>query len=319
MLTRKVYVSSGQDWVRWLNIVTNTSPNPVQPTIALLGLLASGNETKIVATSSGDSILTIGDLWFTTAQSVPQGRQSFQPRLGYVVQGPGATAPVANLGISVTSAPPGKTAFAYTPTIPPNGTVVIMTFVTVQGKSKQAKKTCEDIVTTPLSSNAIKCMTQQELSQVVNFAPITPPVFKNSTVKLNFKKTGQDTVEWKGKITIGAGITLTGLPVTVNFGGVTQNFSLKKNGVAKNGGGNNFKLNANLKKGVTKAGTYNFSFHMKGDLQTSLAQYGLTNADAKNVPVSIPLTMTAGPGQYATDQPYTYKAAQGKSGTAKAP
>jgi hypothetical protein len=318
-LTRKVFVPSGQDWVRWLNIVTNTGPNPIQPTIALLGLLASADQTNIINTSTGDSLLTTADLWFTTAEKVPQGRTSLQPRIGYVVQGPGATTPVSNLGLSTTSSPPGKLAFTYRPTISPGGTIIVMTFVTVQGKSKQAKKTCDDIVATPLPASAIKCMSQQELTQVVNFAPITPPVFKNSTVKLKFKNPNQDTVEWKGKITIGAGISLNGLPVTVNFGGVTQGFVLNKGGLGKNGGGNKFNLNAELKKGVTKAGTYNFSFHMKGDLQTPLAQYGLTNADAKNVPVSIPLTMTAGPGVYAADQPFTYKATQGKSGTAKAP
>ena len=38
-----------------------------------------------------------------------------------------------------------------------------------------------------------------------------------------------------------------------------------------------------------------------------------------NAPVSIPLTMTARPGEYAVrTQPFTYKATQGKSGTAKA-
>jgi hypothetical protein len=318
-LTRKVFVPSGQDWVRWLNIVTNTGPSPVTPTIALLGLLASGDETKIIATSSGDSLLTTGDLWFTTAQNVPQGTTSFQPRIGHVVQGPGATTPVSNLGVSTTSSPPGKLAFSYVPTIPPGGTVILLTFVTVQGKAKQAKKTCEDIATIPLPSSAIKCMSEQELSQVVNFARITPPVFKSSTVKLQFKKSGQDTVQWKGKITIGDGLALSGLPVTVNLGGVVQTFVLNKSGAGNNGGGNKFKLNAELKKGVTKAGTYNFSFNMKGDLQTPLAQFGLTNADQKNVPVSIPLTMTAGPGVYAVDQPFTYKATQGKTGTATAP
>jgi len=316
-LTRKVYVPSNQDWVRWLNIVTNTGPNPTQVAVVLLGLLASGDQTKLVATSTGDSALTTADLWFTTAQSVPQGTTSLQPRIGYVVQGPGATTPVSNIGISTTSSPPGKTAFSYTPTIPPGGTVVLMSFVTVQGKSKAAKNTCNDLVANPLPSNAIKCMSQRELSQVVNFEHITPPELKNATVKLKFKNPGQDTVEWKGKITIGAGISLNGLPVTVNFGGVTQTFVLNKQGTGKNGSGNNFHLNAELKKGVTKAGTYNFNFNMKGDLQTALAPFGLTNADAKKVPVSIPLTMQAGPGQYATDQPFTYNATAGKSGTAK--
>jgi hypothetical protein len=318
-LTRKVYVPSGQEWARWLNIVTNTGSASTQVAITLLGLIASGSNTYVVTTSSGDNSLTIGDLWFTSAQRVPQGTTSLEPVIGYVVQGPGATTPVSNLGISTTSSPPGKAAFSYTPTIPAGGSVIVMTFATVQGKSKEAKSTCEDIVTTPLPSSAIKCVSEQELSQVVNFAHITPPVLKNATVKLKFNKTGQDTVQWKGKITIGAGISLKGLPVTVDFGGVTQNFVLSKGGSANNGGGNKFNLSADLKNGVTKARTSNFSFNLKGDLQTALAQYGLTNADADNVAVSIPLVLTAGPGEYAVDQPFTYNATAGKSGTAKAP
>jgi hypothetical protein len=102
------------------------------------------------------------------------------------------------------------------------------------------------------------------------------------------------------------------------LGGVVQSFTLSKSGSANNGGGNKFNLAAKLQNGVTKAGTYNFSFNLKGDLQTALAQYGLTNTDASNVAVSIPLTMTAGPGAYAVDQPFTYNATAGKSGTAKA-
>jgi len=316
-IARKVYVPSNDEWVRWLNIVTNTGPAPTQVTVVLLGLMASADETKIVSTSDGDSGLTTADLWFTTAQQVPQGRTSLQPRIGNVVQAAGATVPVSNIGISTTSSPPGKAAFSYTPTIAPGDSVILMTFVTVQGKSKQAKKVCQDIVALPLKASEVKCMSEQELSQVVNFPHITPPVLKNATVKLKFKNPGQDTVEWKGKITIGAGIPLSGLPVGVNFGGFTQNFVLNKKGLGKNGGGNKFNLQAELKKGVTKAGTYNFSFNLKGDLQTPLAAFGLTNANASNASVSIPLTMTAGPGLYATDQPFTYKATAGKSGTAK--
>jgi hypothetical protein len=314
-LTREVYVAGNQEWARWLNIVTNTGSESTQVTITLLGLIGSGSATQVVTTSSGDNILTIGDLWFTTQQNVSN---SLQPSIGYVVQGPGAATPVSNLGISTTTTPPGKTAFSYNTTIPAGGTAIIMTFVTVQGKNKAAKSTCNDIVTNPLPSSAIKCISEQQLSQIVNFEHITPPDLKNATVKLNFKKTGQDTAQWKGKITVGAGISLKGLPVTVNLGGVIQTFFLSKGGSANNGGGNKFNLDASLKNGVTKAGTYNFSFNLKGDLQTSFAQYGLTNADASNVGVSIPLTMTAGPGEYAVDQPFTYNATGGKSGTAKA-
>jgi hypothetical protein len=316
-ITRKVFVNQNQEWARWLNIVTNTGQTAVPVAISLLGRFGSGSDTIVVNSSSGDSNATAQDLWFTTQQSVPPGGQSFQPRIGYVLQGPGATTPASNAGISVTTSPPGKSAFTYIPTIQPGASAVVMTFVTVQGKNKAAKSTCTSLVANPLPSAAIKCMTQQELSQVVNFAPITPPVPKSSTVQLNFKKQGQDTVQWKGKITIAGGISLAGLPVTVDFGGVTQTFTLNKSGTGNNGGGNKFTLNASLSKGVTKPGTYSFSFNLKGDLQTALAQYGLTNAAADNVSVSIPLAMTAGPGEYATDQGYTYNAKEGKSGTAK--
>jgi len=313
-ITRKVYVPSNDDWARWLNIVTNTGQASMQVTISLLGLIGSGSETYVVTTSSGDNILTTSDMWFTTAQNA---KNSLEPTIGYVVQGPNPQIPVSSLGISTTTTPPGKAAFSYNVTIPASGTAVVMTFVTVQGKAKAAKNTCNGIVADPLPSSAIKCIPQLELAQIVNFQHITPPQLKSSNVKLNFKKTGQDTAQWKGKITIGAGISLNGLPVTVNLGGVTQVFTLKKNGSASNGGGNKFNLAASLKNGVTKAGTYNFSFNLKGDLQTPLAPYGLTNASADNVAVSIPLTMTAGPGEYAVDQPYTYNATAGKSGTAK--
>jgi len=315
-LTRKVYVSQNQEWARWLNIVTNTGPTATSVAISLLGRIASGSDTIVVASSSGDSQVSAQDQWFTTQQSLPAGITSYEPRLGFVVQGPGATTPPSNAGISITTTPPGKAAFTYIPTIEPGGTAVIMTFVTVQGKNKQSKQTCQNLVQTPIPSSAIKCMSEQELSQVINFAHITPPTPKKSTVKLNFKKTGQDTVQWKGKITVAGGISLAGLPVAVDFGGITQTFLLGKGGSANNGNGNKFNLDVSLKNGLTKAGTYNVTFNLKGDLQTTLAQYGLTNADASNVPVTIPLTMTAGPGEYAADLPYTWKATAGKSGTA---
>jgi hypothetical protein len=108
-----------------------------------------------------------------------------------------------------------------------------------------------------------------------------------------------------------------GLPVSVDVGSVTQSFLLNKSGKANDGGGNKFALNAKLKNGVTKAGTVNFSFNLKGSFQTQLAAYGLTNAAAQNVPVTVPVTFTAGPGKYGTDQAFTYKATQGKTGTAK--
>ena len=62
----------------------------------------------------------------------------------------------------------------------------------------------------------------------MNFAPITLLQLKSATITLKFNKTGQDTVQWKGKIMVGAGITLTGLPVTVDVGGATAVLRARK-------------------------------------------------------------------------------------------
>jgi hypothetical protein len=170
----------------------------------------------------------------------------------------GASAPASSVGINSV----GQAAYTFTPTIQPGATAIVMTFVTVQGKTSNAKNQCEDIVADPLPADAITCMSELELSQVVNFPKVTPPDLKSSTVQLKFNKTGQDTVVWKGKVTIGAGVSLQGLPVTVNFGVPT---SFSSEGSANNGGGNKFNLQ-------TSRSTW------KGDYQTPLAAYGPTNA-----------------------------------------
>src|SRR5579871_759536 len=310
-VTRMVFVPDNAAFVRWLNIVTNTGSAATQVGIGLRGLLGSGSQTKIVATSSGDSTLTAGDLWFTTAQAVAKGTPSDQPRLGFVVQGAGASVPAHSASINSL----GQAVLVYAPTIPAGGTAIVMTFVTVQGNNKDAKKTVEDVATLP--STALNCLSEAELKEIVNFAPITPPQLKSATVTLNFKKAAADTVQWKGKIAIGAGISLQGLPVSVDVGGATQVFLLNKSGKGNDGGGNKFSLNATLKNGVTKQGTVGFSFQLKGDFKSLFAPYGMVDATVQNVPVSLPVTFTAGPGVYGAAQAFTYKAKAGKSGTGK--
>src|SRR5262249_32060929 len=153
----------------WLNMVTNTGSAPVQVGITLRGLIASANQTKITGTSSG-STLNAGTNWFTTSQIVPQGTHSLEPKLGFVVQNnAGAPTPATSAGINSV----GQAAFTFMPTIQPGATAIVMTFVTVQGKTKQATNVCENIVATPLPADTITCMSEQELHDVVNFPPVT--------------------------------------------------------------------------------------------------------------------------------------------------
>jgi len=311
LVTRQVFVPNNSDFVRWLNIVTNTGTTPRQVGITLQGLLGAGTQTKIGTTSTGDSTVTTGDLWFTSGQSVPQGEQSTEPTVGFIVQGSGAPAPAVGEGVNSS----GQAIVTYNPTIPPGGTVIIMTFTSVQGNFKQAKSTMENLISLP--SPTLNCMSEEQLTQVVNFAPISQPKIKNSTITLKFNKTGQDTVVVKGKIELASGISLAGLPLTVDVGGATASFLLNKSGDANDGGGNKFQLNVNLKNGVTKQGTYQFTANLKGSFQETMASYSLVNATVKKVPVTVPLSITAGSGSYATGLGLSYTATEGKKGTAQ--
>lgn len=310
-VTRKVFVPNNNNFVRWLNVVTNTGSTPAQVAISLRGMLGSGSSTRLTATSSGDSSLGASDQWFTTAQIVPQGSYSTQPRIGFLFQGVAPPGPATSVGINSL----GQAAVTFTPTIEPGTSAIVMTFATVQGNTKQAKSKMENLIGLP--SIAIKCMSQEELARVVNFPPITPPLVKKATIALNFRKADADKINVNGKVTIGAGITIRDLPVTVDVGGVTQNFLLDKKGKASDGAGDTFSLAPKLKNGVTVAGTYKFSFQLKGDFKSTLEPYGLVDATVKDAPVSVPITFSTPDAEYGLDQPLTYKATQGKSGTAK--
>src|SRR5262249_53229307 len=157
----------------------------------------------------------------------------------------------------------------------PGASAIVMTFVTVQGNKKQAKKTVRKLVTLP--AKAIACLTQPELQEIANFASVTQPVTKKATITLNFRKANADTVKWNGTITIGAGISLSGLAVTIDVGGATRTFVLNEKGRANNGGGNKFGLEPKLKHGVTKAGSAKFSFQLKGDFAATFADDGLND------------------------------------------
>lgn len=312
-LQRKVFVPHNDEYVRWLNIVTNTGSAEATYEIRLVGRLASASNTQVTHTSDGNSSLNDGDTWFTTAQVLPENERSFQPRLGFVVQGENATSPVSSIG--TTSA--GQLASNYTVTVPAGQSVILLTYATVQGKTSEAKSKASNLVTLP--SKAVTCMSEQELQQVVNFAPITPPDTKKLTVKLHFNKTAADTVQWKGSVDIGAGITLTQLPVTVDVAGVTQNFLLNKKGKGNDGNGNSFTLKAKLANGVTQAGPTNFIIKLKGDYQTALASYGWVDETVNDVAVDAPLSIAVPNGQFNVDQAFTYSAKQGKTGTGTLP
>jgi hypothetical protein len=81
---RIVYVpSSGGSWARYLDVVTNPGATEVSTTVRISGNLGSDSSTRLIATSSGDTVLTTADAWFSTDDTDGSG----DPSLAHLFQG----------------------------------------------------------------------------------------------------------------------------------------------------------------------------------------------------------------------------------------
>jgi hypothetical protein len=161
--TRKVFVPTDDTFARWLNIFTNTGVGTESVTMITSNNLGSDSNTKIVTTSNGDAIPDLTDLWVTTFQNYI-GTTSTDPRLGHVLQGPGAAVTLANINFVDGNDNPH---WAYTFTLAPGQTRIIMNFVTGQPSKAAAANEAADLAA--LMGSALDCMTDAEIAQVANF------------------------------------------------------------------------------------------------------------------------------------------------------
>ena len=164
---RKVFIPTDDTFGRWLNIVTNTSGAPITFNLITANNLGSDNNTVIVNDSSGNATPTINDTWVTTFQNF-SGTTSSDPRLGHVLQGSGAATPVSGLSFANGNDNPW---WAYTLTLAPGQTKIIMNFVTAQ-PSKAAAAAKAAALANLTSIGAKECMTAAEKQQVANFRAV---------------------------------------------------------------------------------------------------------------------------------------------------
>jgi amidase len=70
-ISRSIYLDRSSDWGRWLDTFTNTTKAPITVEVAFGGQTGYGaggtNQSRIVATSSGDTAVTSGDAWAEVA------------------------------------------------------------------------------------------------------------------------------------------------------------------------------------------------------------------------------------------------------------
>jgi hypothetical protein len=94
---------------------------------------------------------------------------------------------------------------------------------------------------------------------------------------------------------------------------------LNKKGKADNGGGNKFRAPGRAQERRHEGRHRELQLPPEGRLQASFANYDLDDTTVQDAAVTVPVSFTAGAGHYAADQPFSYDAKLGKSGTAKAP
>jgi uncharacterized repeat protein (TIGR01451 family) len=166
-VSRKIFVPTNDQFIRWMDIVTNTSGAPVTFTLATGNNLGSDSNTRIVSSSSGDNVATVADTWVSTFQNF-SGNTSSDPRLGHVLQGAGAPTPLAAINFADGDDNPW---WVYSITLAPGQTKSILNFATGQGTKAAANAKAAALAALPAS--ATQCMSNTELNQVTNFAVST--------------------------------------------------------------------------------------------------------------------------------------------------
>ena len=133
-------------------------------------------------------------------------------------------------------------------------------------------------------------------------------------VKLNFAKLQSDSISFSGVLPVPAGFVFTAKHVTMDVGGVIRDVTLDPKGKSPRGN-NSFKIGTKPKNGVSK-----FSVKLnKGDFDADLADDGLSNADAKDKSVTIPIVLIFNGEAFETQPTLLYSAKAGKSGKTKQP
>jgi len=171
-MQRKVFVPDNDSFARWLNYFTNTGGTPLTVTAIIANNLGSDSNTKIVATSSGDTTVTAADTWVSSFQNW-SGTTSSDVRLGHVLQSAAAPVPVA--GISFTDGDDNPF-WGYTFTLAPGETKIIMNFGVGQPTNAAAATKAALLASVPLPDTAQQCMTTAEKNEVANFTPPAAPV-----------------------------------------------------------------------------------------------------------------------------------------------
>jgi len=159
---RFIYVpSTGGDYARFLDVVTNTGATPATVTLAITCNLGSDGSETVFSTGSGDTTCTTDDA-YCNSDDVEAGGD---PSLGHVFQGISPTTRATTVRVGS-----GEAGWSFSVTIPPGGRAAILSF----GIQKRARMPVTDEATA-LSDpdDAALIGLDDYLDDIVNFSIAT--------------------------------------------------------------------------------------------------------------------------------------------------
>lgn len=163
-VSRKVFVPDNDEFIRWINVITNTGGAVEAVTVQTSNNLGSDTLTVIDDSTNGNTTAEVTDTWVTTYQDYDSDGLSSDPRLGHVLQGVGV--PVPMTAITMTNGS-GDPSWAYTFNLNPGETVVLVNFATGQPSLADAATQSANLAN--LGGSALACLTPLEIARISNF------------------------------------------------------------------------------------------------------------------------------------------------------
>lgn len=155
---RKLFVSPTEIYGRFMEILTNTSNEPVTAEIAIFGNLGADDHTQIMATSDGDLDIETSDLYLITGDYAGS-----DPFVGHVWNSNGS-----GDNIDEVFQRSEDYRYAWTDINIPAKTTVIYIHFAIQTKDVDAAITAANSLLT-FPASAKEAMSAEEISQLANF------------------------------------------------------------------------------------------------------------------------------------------------------
>lgn len=176
-MTRRVFVPSDDEFVRWLTIIEHTAGDAVTFHVGGSHDLGSDELTTLTDSSSGDTLADTTDTWVTSMEGYAAG-ESYDVRLGHIFQGAGSpAAPVASLDFTDGN---DVLYWWYTITLNPGETAAIMYFAT--GQPTKAEAATQAAAVAGLEGSTLDCIDTDLRPSILNFEVAVCPGAPDGTV-----------------------------------------------------------------------------------------------------------------------------------------